>query len=99
MLWLQMHVAERQSIPNLPAAPDQAAGLPPVIAFDSLKSLPHRDYLQPHYQSQQHEAGTTPPLKLAFGLHSSLWARECFLRAGMGVFIILPGSQSTQLDC
>ena len=53
---VQMHVAERQSIPNLPAVA-QAAGLPQVFAFDSLKSLPHRDYLQPHYESQQQPAG------------------------------------------
>ncbi|KAA6428986.1 MAG: inositol-tetrakisphosphate 1-kinase 4-like, partial [Trebouxia sp. A1-2] len=53
----QMHVAERQSIPNLPAVATQAAGLPQVFAFDSLKSLPHRDYLQPHYESQQQPAG------------------------------------------
>ncbi len=52
-----MHVAERQSIPNLPAVATQAAGLPQVFAFDSLKSLPHRDYLQPHYESQQQPAG------------------------------------------
>ena len=55
---MQMHVAQRQSIPNLPAAPTQAASLPPVIAFDSLKSLPQRDYLQPHYESQQTPPGT-----------------------------------------
>lgn len=54
---LQMHVAERQSIPNLPAASSAAAGLPPTITFDSLKSLPQRDYLQPHYQSQQQPPG------------------------------------------
>lgn len=52
-----MHVAERQSIPNLPAAPAQAAGLPEVFAFDSLKSLPQREYLQPHYESQQQPPG------------------------------------------
>ena len=52
-----MHVAERQSIPNLPAGPAEAAGLPHTIAFDSLKSLPHRDYLQPHYESQQQPPG------------------------------------------
>ena len=57
---VQMHVAERQSIPNLPAVATQAAGLPQVFAFDSLKSLPHRDYLQPHYESQQQPAGNFP---------------------------------------
>ena len=55
-----MHVAERQSIPNLPVAPGDAAGLPHTIAFDSLKSLPERDYLQPHYQSQQQPPGLMP---------------------------------------
>ena len=54
---LQMHVAERQSIPNLHAASSGAAGLPHTIGFDSLKSLPQRDYLQPHYQSQQQPPG------------------------------------------
>jgi len=57
---VQMHVAERQSIPNLPAVATQAAGLPQVFAFDSLKSLPHRDYLQPHYESPQQPAGNFP---------------------------------------
>ena len=52
-----MHVAERQSIPNLHAASTGAAGLPYTIGFDSLKSLPQRDYLQPHYQSQQQPPG------------------------------------------
>ena len=65
---MQMHVAERQSIPNLPASSTQAAGagLPYVIAFDSLKSLPHRDYLQPHYESQQNPPGadTVPSNRL-----------------------------------
>ena len=58
-----MHVAERQSIPNLPAEHSGAAGLPHTIAFDSLKSLPQRDYLQPHYQSQQQPPGGVLPLE------------------------------------
>ena len=57
MAVLQLHVTERQSIPNLPAGPSQGAGLPPSIEFDSLKSLPQREYLQPHYQSQQQPVG------------------------------------------
>lgn len=61
-----MHVAERQSIPNLPSALTGAAGLPHTIAFDSLKSLPQRDYLQPHYQSQQQPPG------VALALHTPL---------------------------
>lgn len=53
----QLHVTERQSIPNLSAAGSQEAGLPSLIEFDSLKSLPQRDYLQPHYESQQQLQG------------------------------------------
>lgn len=56
---MQLHVTERQSIPNLTAEASQEAGLPALIEFDSLKSLPQRDYLQPHYQSQQQLPGNT----------------------------------------
>ena len=61
-----MHVAERQSIPNLPAVPTEAAGLPHTIGFDSLKSLPQRDYLQPHYQSQQQPPGVVLSVNFTF---------------------------------
>lgn len=55
---VQLHVTERQSIPNLTAEASEGGSLPALIEFDSLKSLPQRDYLQPHYESQQQTSGT-----------------------------------------
>ena len=54
---VQLHVTERQSIPNLTAEASEGGSLPALIEFDSLKSLPQRDYLQPHYESQQQTSG------------------------------------------
>ena len=88
---VQMHVAERQSIPNLPAVATQAAGLPQVFAFDSLKSLPHRDYLQPHYESQQQPAG-----KFHLGPCSgvtTLLACFCACQAAQDTCLFLRGCQ------
>ncbi|DBB10768.1 TPA: hypothetical protein ACH3X3_007252 [Trebouxia sp. C0006] len=93
----QMHVAERQSIPNLPAVATQAAGLPQVFAFDSLKSLPHRDYLQPHYESQQQPAGSglnmevvrvvTDELRKRMGL--TLFGYDTVVQENTGVHFII----------
>ncbi|KAL3152451.1 hypothetical protein ABBQ32_001496 [Trebouxia sp. C0010 RCD-2024] len=93
----QMHVAERQSIPNLPAAHTGAAGLPHTIAFDSLKTLPQRDYLQPHYQSQQQPPGSglkhdvvqaiTKELRKILGL--TLFGYDTVVQEGTGVHFII----------
>ncbi|KAL3142372.1 hypothetical protein ABBQ38_002708 [Trebouxia sp. C0009 RCD-2024] len=93
----QMHVAERQSIPNLPAAHTGGAGLPHTIAFDSLKTLPQRDYLQPHYQSQQQPPGSglkhgvvraiTKELRKILGL--TLFGYDTVVQEGTGVHFII----------
>ena len=62
---VQLHITERQSIPNLQAGASQGTSLPALIEFDSLKSLPQREYLQPHYESQQQLPGEGPTCQLA----------------------------------
>lgn len=93
----QLHVTERQSIPNLSAAGSQDAGLPSLIEFDSLKSLPQRDYLQPHYESQQQLQGkgisqevvhvVTAQLKAILGL--TLFGYDVIVEEHSGVHYII----------